>query len=121
MHFRDRGNFVQVIRTNLDPTTKKGKNELVGRLVKGEPKVPEELTATLSAEERKEVATWIAGSARIAKLKSELAARTIHEQLALAQQWFSDQKSDDARLLADGVVQAWVRLRMTLKKSNLIE
>ena len=121
MHFRDRGHIVQVIRTKYDPASKKGKNEIVGRLAKSNPKISDELNAALSPPERKEVAAWIAGNAGVVQLKRELAARTLQEQLALAEEWFADQKGDDARILVAGLIPAWVRLRNLLKRNGLAE
>ena len=121
MHFRDRGQVVQIIRTKYDPASKKGKSEIVGRLAKVSPKISDELKAALSSEERKEVATWIEGNASVAQLKRELAARTLQEQLSLAEEWFTVHKGDDARVLAAGLIPAWVRLRMALKKNGFIE
>jgi hypothetical protein len=121
MHFRERNQIVQIIRTKYDAAQKKGKNEIVGRLQKANPKLTEELTATLTKEERKEVAAWIEGYATVSRLKREFAARTLHEQLTLAHEWFAEQKGDEARLLAASLVPAWARLRATLRKSGLIE
>ena len=59
MHFRERNQVVQIIRTKYDAATKKGKNEIVGRLTKANPKISDELKAALTPEERKEVAAWI--------------------------------------------------------------
>ena len=56
MHFRERNQIVQIIRTKYDAAEKKGKNEIVGRLQKANPKLTDELTAALTKEERKEVA-----------------------------------------------------------------
>lgn len=121
MHFRERGQIVQIIRTKYDAALKKGKNEIVGRLVKANPKITDELAAALTKEERKEVAAWIEGHAKVGRLKGELAVRTLQEQLTLAEQWFAGQKDDDARFLAASLAPAWARLRTTLKKNNLIE
>ena len=38
MHFRERNQIVQIIRTKYDAATKKGKNEIVGRMNKANPK-----------------------------------------------------------------------------------
>jgi hypothetical protein len=121
MHFREREHVVQIIRTAYDPSSKKGKNEIVGRLVKANPKVPVDLEATLTAEERKEVAAWIEGHATSERLKRELAVRTLPEHLALAEQWFANQKGEDARILAATLIPAWAQLRAVLKRSGLIE
>jgi hypothetical protein len=121
MHFRERDQLVQIIRTKYDAALKRGKNEIVGRLAKANPKISDELAAGLTKEERKEVETWIEGYARVGQLKRELAVRTLQEQLTLAEEWFADQKSDEARFLAESLVPAWIRLRAALKKNGLVE
>lgn len=121
MHFRERGHVVQIIRTSYDPGSKKGKNEIVGRLIKANPQVSEALEAALTKEERKEVASWLEGHAKVERLKRELAVHTLPEQLALAEEWFAGQKGDDARVMAAALVPAWVRLRMVLKRNGHIE
>lgn len=121
MHFRERGQVVQIIRTTYDASTKKGKNEIVGRLVKANPKITDELKSVLSSAERKEVSAWIDGYATVGQLKRELAVRTLTEQLSLAEEWFADKKGDDARFLAASLVPAWLRLRGALKRNGLVE
>lgn len=121
MHFRERGNVVQIIRTTYDSGSKKGKNEIVGRLARANPQASQALEATLTTEERKELAAWLKGHATNERLKRELAARTLPEQLALAKEWFKGQKGDDARLLAATLSPAWVQLRGVLKRNGFVE
>ena len=121
MHFRDRGAVVHIIRNTRDSHSKKAKNEIVGRLIKANPQVSETLKAALSSDERKELAIWIAGHTTQERLKRELAVRTLPEQLALAEEWFANQKGDNARVLAAALASAWVHLRVVLKRNGLIE
>jgi hypothetical protein len=121
MHFRERDQIVQIIRTKYDAVLKKGKNEIIGRLVKANPQITDELAKVLTKEERKEVVAWIEGYAKVGRLKRELAVRTLQEHMANAEEWFADQKGDDARLVAASLLPAWARLRATLKKSGLVE
>src|SRR3974377_1432205 len=121
MHFRERNQIIQIIRTKYDAVEKKGKSEIVGRLQKANPTLTAELTSMLTKEERKEVEAWIASYSSLGRLKRAVAARTLQEQLDFAQEWFADQKGDDARLLVASLMPAWARLRVTLKKSGLIE
>ena len=121
MHFRERAQMVQLIRTSYDPGTKKSKSEIVGRLAKANPKVSDALNATLTPAERKELAAWLAGRATVERLKRELAVRNLPEQLALAEEWFASQKSEEAKALAANLVPAWGRLRVALKRSGLVE
>jgi hypothetical protein len=121
MHIRERGNVVQVIRTKYDSTSKRGKNEIVGRLAKTNPQISDDLKATLTSEERKELSAWIDGHAASERLKRELAARTLVEQLTFATEWFKTQKGDDARALAATLSPAWMQLRSVLKRNGLVE
>jgi len=122
MHFRERGNVVQIIRTTYDAASKKGKNEIVGRLQKANPQVPKTLESALKADERKELAAWLDGYATLGRLKRELAVRTLPEQLGLAEEWFGDKnKGDEARVLALALIPAWSQLRAALKRNGFIE
>jgi hypothetical protein len=121
MHFRERGKIVQIIRTSYDAESKKGKNEIVGRLVKNNLKVPSQVDSALTDKERKEVKAWIEGYGNTERLKKELAVRTLAEQMAVAEEWFKDQKGEDARVLSATLYRSWVQLRMVMKKNGLVE
>ena len=121
MHFRERGHVVQIIRTSYDKGSKKGKNEIVGRLAKANPQVTEALETVLTVEERKELAAWLEGHATVERLKRQLAVRTLPEQLALAEAWFANEKGDDARVLAAALIPAWAQLRTVLKRNGHVE
>jgi hypothetical protein len=121
MHFRERGHAFQVIRTQYDAQSKKGKNEIVGRIAKANLQISEQLQAALTAEEKKEVNAWLAGYATTQRLKREVAARALTEQMALAEEWFGEAKGDEARILAANLLPAWAHLRTTLKRHNLVD
>ena len=121
MHFRERNQIVQIIRTKYDAATKKGKNEIVGRLMRSKPTISDELKTALTPDERKEVAAWIAGHASVERLKAELAVRTLQEHMTMAETWFENTKGDEARFLAASLIPAWARLRAVLKKSGHVE
>jgi hypothetical protein len=120
MHFRERDQVVQIIRTKYDAAKKKGKNEIVGRMAKANPKITDELAAALTEEERKDVTAWIEGHAHVGNLKRELAVRTLQEQMTLAEAWFREHEGEEARTLAASLLPAWVRLRAVLKKKDMI-
>ena len=84
MHFRERGQVVQIIRTSYDSASKRGKNEIVGRLAKSNPKISDELKAALSGEELQEVTAWIGGHASLDRLKRELAVRNLQLRFHVA-------------------------------------
>ena len=120
MHFRERDQVVQIIRTKYDATKKKGMNEIVGRMTRANPKISDELAAALTEEERKDVAAWIESHAHVGTLKRELAVRTLQEQMTLAEGWFREHDDEDARKLAASLLPAWMRLRGVLKKKDMI-
>lgn len=121
MHFRERGKFVQIVRTSLAGGAKKVKSEIVGRLEKAKPRLTAEIEARLSAKERKAVGAWIESHLHVEKLKRELAVRGLPGHLALAEEWFKERKDDDARILAATLFRSWTQLRVLLKRNGLIE
>jgi hypothetical protein len=121
MHFRERGKIIQIIRSSPESGSKKAKNVAIGRLKKSNPEISSKLEAVLSDKERKEVKSWIESYGSTERLKMELAARTLSEQMAITEEWFKDQKGEDARLLAATLYRSWVQLRIVIKKSGLIE
>ena len=122
MHFRARQNVIQVIRTTYDPTTKKARNEVVGRLRKIKPEVTDELKAKCTREELKEIERWISGGQDLDGLRKEYAARTLVEQMERAASWFAGQGSgESARNLASEIQYSWSNLRAVLKKRELID
>lgn len=122
MHFRLRHNVVQVIRTTYDPSTKKPRTEIVGRLARHEPAVGDDLRRTCSTAEIEEVEAWIANSLRADAVASEHAARTLAEQMERSGEWFAASPAHPgAQQLAAEVQQQWVRLRNRLRRHGLIE
>lgn len=121
MHFRERGQMVQLIRTTYDPKTKKGTNQIVGRLTKANPKVTEAVESALTPQERKQLSAWLAGHATLQRLRRELAVRSLTEHMDMAGEWFEQQKGEDAKALAANLIPAWNRLRSVLKRNGLAE
>ena len=122
MHFRQRNNVIQIIRTVYDPETKKGKNEIVGRLNRTRPAITDDLRETLTAEELREVENWINGRLRLEHLQAEIAARTLPDTMLLAAQWLSDpDNEEEARSLYVEIQQSMQKLRRAANLAMLIE
>lgn len=122
MHFRQRDNVIQVIRTTYDGETKKAKNLVVGRLSRVNPVVNDKLQDACSPEELQEVETWIAEQGTVDGLKNELAAKTLAEQINRAGLWFDAVQDGDAgRKLAAEAQFAWMDLRSKLRKLDLLD
>ena len=121
MHFREREQSASRLFVPSTMRPQKRENDIVGRLSKNKPAISDDLKAVLTPEERKEVATWIEGYATVARLKRELAVRTLQEQLTPAKEWFAELSANEARFLAASLVPAWTWLRAMLKKNGLVE
>jgi hypothetical protein len=121
MHFRIRKNVVQLVRTTYDPTDKKPKAAVVGRIPLGNPEVTESLRGALTPEEAVELEDWIAGQHRVAMLREELAALSLADQMDMAERWFARQgDSRAATAAAAEMLPAYQRLRKTLKSKGLL-
>jgi hypothetical protein len=122
MHFRQRNNVIQIIRTVYDPETKKGKNEIVGRLNRTRPEISDALRDALSVEERREVEEWLDGRLRLEHLQAELAARKLPDTMLLATQWLANpDNEEDARRVYIEIQQAVHNLRRSANQANLVE
>jgi hypothetical protein len=122
MHFRQRNNVIQIIRTVYDPETKKGKNEIVGRLNRTRPEISDDLRNTLTTEEVHEVEGWLDGRLRLEHLQAEIAARTLPDSMLLATQWLTNpENEEEARRVYIEIQQALHNLRRAVNQANLIE
>ena len=122
MHFRQRNNVIQIIRTVYDPETKKGKNEIVGRMNRTRPEISDDLRRALTAEEIREVENWLDGRLRLEHLQAEMAARTLPDAMHEATQWLTNpDNEEDARRLFIDIQQAIHQLRRAANLASLIE
>ncbi len=122
MHFRQRNNVIQIIRTVYDPETKKGKNEIVGRMNRTRPEISDDLRLVLTAEEIREVENWLDGRLRLEHLQAEMAARTLPDAMHEATQWLTNpDNEEDARRLFIDIQQAIHQLRRAANLASLIE
>lgn len=120
MHFRSRGRMIQVIRTVYDKQLKRGRTQIVGRLERHAMAVGDDLRRECTPAEIAEIEAWIANRSRLEGLREEYAARTLPDQIALAAGWFQRASADEARGVAADLLPEWTRLRVTLKKLNLM-
>jgi len=121
MHFRQRKNVVQLIRTSYDPDTKKPRTKVVGRMPLSQPKLTRELKRKLTGAEIAEAKEWIDGQYRMNSLKDELAALTLPESIAAAHRWFSHNADDPAAAaIIPQLVPALQALRKMIRKQGLL-
>jgi hypothetical protein len=122
MHFRFRKNIVQVVRTTYDPATKRPRAEIVGRLLRSDPRVDPDLLAACTPPEAEEVRCWIATHMKADAVAVEHAARSLAGQIEKAAEWFAATHDlDSARHLAAEAHQQWVKLRGQLRRQGLLD
>jgi len=119
MHFRVRKKIVQLIRTGYDPSTKKPKTTVVGKMPLEMPLLTDELKNLLTKQEIAEAETWIEHNNRITLLREELAALTLADTINLANRWFKNQGESEAAIIAAAnLIHELQSLRKTLKAIN---
>lgn len=113
MHFRIRGNNVQVVKTETDSSGKK-KSVPVGSFRKVDSDVPDSLKEKLSASEIAEVKAWLSHSSSVEDMKAKMAAFTLAEQIDLAVTWLNKADKAEATFVVDGVLESMRKLRKAL-------
>ena len=122
MHFRTRNKIIQVIRTTYDANSKKGKNEIVGRMPAANPQINDAMIESLSASELQEVEQWLEGQARLNSMQYELAAKTLNETISKATNWFAaTSNKEEARTVYAGINQAMRGLKKAVTQAGLLE
>lgn len=120
MHFRERGNIIQVIRVTYDVESKKAKNTIVGKIQRNKPEISDELKAQCTTEELNDIKDWIESSHVLSALKAEYAARTLATQIDVATRWFKNTESGNLHVIAADILPKLVMLRKVMKSRSLI-
>lgn len=119
MHFRFRGNNIQVVKSQMDPATGKAKSVPLGSVNRAKLKVSEKLAGSCSPAELKEIEAWVKRYQGIDELKRKVAALTLPEQISAAIEWFKQASEEEAREIAEEVSEATTRLRGVLNRRKL--
>ena len=120
MHFRFRGNNIQVVKTQPDPATGKAKSIPLGSINLATLAVSDKLRSACSSSELREIEAWVKHYQAIRELKNKHAALTLPEQIAAAVQWFETATLAEARQAADDAIGAGAMLRRALNKRGLL-
>ena len=120
MHFRFRGNNIQVVKSQPDPSTGKAKSVPLGSINRATLSISEKLSRNCSAEELAEIRSWVKRYQRVHELKRQHAALTLAEQIEAAAEWFGSAGAEEAQPLAEDVIVATGRLRKVLSKRGLL-
>ena len=131
MQFRERRRVIQVIRTIYDPAVKRGRSEVVGKIDKDAPAIPEKLRKSCSAGELAEIESWLAEretaiwTENIRDETGLLAQRMRHaaDYFRHHAQGTSQGKMDDAQaaLHAAEIHLAWEDLKKAIRKAGYSE
>ncbi len=114
MHFRLRGNNVQIVRTETDPATKKRLSKPVGsaNLTTGE--IGDKARAALTPAEVKEVEAWLARQAELRTKRMEVDFQMLPQTLQAMAEWVRGSDSKAVLESAEEVSNAMGRLRFVL-------
>ncbi len=122
MHFRLRKNVIQLIRIAYDDAKKKGNNTVIGTVKLSNPVLSDELRLKLTSEEIKAFDVWLNTRHRTDRLREEMAALTLAENMALAEKWFEREgDSRGAQIVVNDIVPQWHNMRRLLIKKGLLE
>lgn len=97
MHFRHRGNNVQIVRSVAAEGGKK-KSVPVGSINKANLKITDKLRGECTQQEIKEIEAWVTRYAAQEQLKNQVAALTLAEQMSKAVAWL---EKADPKVAAD--------------------
>jgi hypothetical protein len=120
MHFRFRGNNIQVVKTRPDPETGKQKSVPLGSINRATLAISDSLRKHCSHEELQEIENWVKRYQAVDELKLRHAALTLPEQTAMAIQWLETAGEAEARELADDLISTTAALRRVLNKRGLL-
>jgi hypothetical protein len=120
MHFRFRGNNIQVVKSQPETATGRAKSVPVGSINRVTLAISDRLRENCSREELKEIEAWVKRYQVVDGLKRQHAALTLPEQIAAAGQWFETARAEEARLVADDILTATALLRRTLNRRGLL-
>jgi len=116
MHFRERNRIIQVIRTTYDPTTKKPKAQILGKMKKDAPEIGDELRLSCQPAELTEIKAYLKNQTQRNRIELEMAARTLADQMRKTAEWF-DTATDLAenRALAAEISRQFPLLRKKIQ------
>jgi hypothetical protein len=120
MHFRFRGNNIQVVKSRADEATGKSKSVPVGSINRATLKISDKLRNECSSQELQEIETWVKRYRNVDDVKRKHAALTLPEQMSVAIQWFKQAGAEEARAAAEDLVVTMARLRRVLGRRGLL-
>jgi hypothetical protein len=120
MHFRFRGNNIQVVKTQPDRASGKAKSVPLGSINRATLAISDKLRGNCSAAELKEIEAWVKRYQAVDDLKSKHAALTLPEQVSVAMRWFEKATPVEALPVAEDVLAATAALRRLFNNRGLL-
>src|SRR4051812_20352248 len=121
MHFRVRGNSVQVVRTVVDKKTLATKSVPAGSANIQSGQLSEQLLSSLNEKELHEVRRYIEGRQRIDKLRREVDAYLLAERIRETIIWLKEAPSAAASDVVEETLGAIAAFRQTANKLGLMK
>jgi len=119
MHFRVRGNNVQIVKTEVDKKTLKSKSVPVGSANIKKGVLSDELLGQLNPDEVKEARLWIHERQRISNLQSEVDAHLLAGRIYETATWLKETKPSAGAGVVAEVQRAMAALRRTATKIGM--
>jgi hypothetical protein len=116
MHFRLRGNNVQIVKTLPEEGTGRAKSQPIGSVSLATGEINEKAAAALTPEETQEVKAWVARHQAIQAQKREIEYRTLAETLTRMAGWVRDADRAVLEEHAEEVIQALRVLRRAIDR-----
>lgn len=117
MHFRDRGQNIQLVRTSYDKAAKKPKTEILGRLTRSKMAIDADLREKLTPDEVVEVESYIARFGNAISVELQYAAVTFPKTLTQVSNWLKTVDNEEAVRFFEEIQRPLTRLRRQLVKA----
>lgn len=121
MHYRIRGNNVQLVKTVTDKKTLKPQSVPVGSANLRTGVLTDVALAGLSKEEIAEVRAWIQEQQTLIELRRELEARCLAEKISEVGMWLKTADRQKAAAVVREVEYAFKTFRMRARKFGLMD
>lgn len=112
MHFRHRGNNVQIVKTEM--VDGKKKSVPVGSVNKLNLNITDALKSKATADELAEIEQWVSDFKSLQDLKAEVAALSLAEQMGLAAKWLESADKSRAAKVGNDILDALPLLRKAI-------
>ena len=120
MHFRFRGNSIQVVKSQRRASEGKAKSRPLGSINRVTLAISDKLRSNCTPEELQEIEDWVKRYRAVDEFKHKHAALTLPDQIASAIQWFQKADRDEAGQVAEDVLAMTAVLRRTLNRKGLL-